>query len=58
MITANQEEIQQNPRSRSAKLRIGIRTEAESLAADMKLFSLAEIARFEGNKMTVFVHLI
>ncbi|EJF75696.1 16S rRNA (cytosine(1402)-N(4))-methyltransferase RsmH [Bartonella alsatica] len=50
IITANKEEVQQNPRSRSARLRIGVRTEAESLAADMKLFSLAEIASFEGNK--------
>ncbi|GAA5094736.1 16S rRNA (cytosine(1402)-N(4))-methyltransferase RsmH [Bartonella acomydis] len=50
VITANQEELQQNSRSRSARLRIGVRTQAESLAADMKLFSFAEIARFEGCK--------
>ncbi len=49
-ITATKEELQQNPRSRSARLRIGIRTEAESLASDMKLFDLAEIASFEGGK--------
>lgn len=50
VITANKEELQTNPRSRSAKLRIGIRTQAASLAADMKLFGLAEIASFEGGK--------
>ncbi|WP_208435918.1 16S rRNA (cytosine(1402)-N(4))-methyltransferase RsmH [Bartonella phoceensis] len=50
VITANKEEIQKNPRSRSARLRVGVRTEAESLAADMKLFALAEIASFEGSK--------
>ncbi len=49
-VTATKEELQQNPRSRSARLRIGIRTEAESLASDMKLFDLAEIASFEGGK--------
>ncbi|GAA5106506.1 16S rRNA (cytosine(1402)-N(4))-methyltransferase RsmH [Bartonella jaculi] len=49
-ITASEEELQQNPRSRSARLRIGVRTEAESLAADIKLFGLAEIASFEGGK--------
>ncbi|USP01555.1 16S rRNA (cytosine(1402)-N(4))-methyltransferase RsmH [Bartonella taylorii] len=49
-ITATKEELQQNPRSRSARLRIGIRTEAESLVSDMKLFDLAEIASFEGGK--------
>ncbi|PIT69828.1 16S rRNA (cytosine(1402)-N(4))-methyltransferase RsmH [Bartonella tribocorum] len=49
-ITANKEELQQNPRSRSARLRIGVRTDAEALAEDMKLFGLAEIASFEGGK--------
>ncbi|MBB6159231.1 16S rRNA (cytosine1402-N4)-methyltransferase [Bartonella doshiae] len=49
-VTATKEELQQNPRSRSARLRIGIRTEVESHAADMKLFGLAEIASFEGCK--------
>ncbi|WP_455481623.1 16S rRNA (cytosine(1402)-N(4))-methyltransferase RsmH [Bartonella sp. B35(2025)] len=49
-ITANKEELQQNPRARSARLRIGVRTEADSLAADMKLFGLEEIASFEGSK--------
>ncbi|WP_354189211.1 16S rRNA (cytosine(1402)-N(4))-methyltransferase RsmH [Bartonella silvatica] len=50
VITANEEEIQKNPRSRSAKLRVGIRTDAESSSADMKLFGLAEISSFEGSK--------
>ncbi|WP_375644291.1 MULTISPECIES: 16S rRNA (cytosine(1402)-N(4))-methyltransferase RsmH [unclassified Bartonella] len=49
-ITATKEELLKNPRSRSARLRIGVRTEAEALAADMKLFGLAEIASFEGGK--------
>ncbi|WP_019222412.1 16S rRNA (cytosine(1402)-N(4))-methyltransferase RsmH [Bartonella rattaustraliani] len=49
-ITASEEELQHNPRSRSARLRIGVRTKADSLAADMELFGLAEIARFEGRK--------
>ncbi|WP_317993492.1 16S rRNA (cytosine(1402)-N(4))-methyltransferase RsmH [Bartonella gliris] len=49
-ITASKEEVQQNPRSRSARLRIGVRTEADSLIVDMKLFGLAEIASFEGSK--------
>ncbi|WP_208439102.1 16S rRNA (cytosine(1402)-N(4))-methyltransferase RsmH [Bartonella quintana] len=49
-ITASKEELQQNPRSRSARLRIGIRTEAECLAKDIKLFDFAEIASFEGSK--------
>ncbi|WP_375627059.1 16S rRNA (cytosine(1402)-N(4))-methyltransferase RsmH [Bartonella sp. PS17NMGDW] len=49
-ITASEEELQQNPRSRSARLRVGVRTKAEALAADMKLFGLAEIASFEGGK--------
>ncbi|CAK01938.1 16S rRNA (cytosine(1402)-N(4))-methyltransferase RsmH [Bartonella tribocorum] len=49
-ITANKEELQQNPRSRSARLRMGVRTNAEALAEDMKLFGLAEIASFEGGK--------
>ncbi|EJF83024.1 16S rRNA (cytosine(1402)-N(4))-methyltransferase RsmH [Bartonella rattimassiliensis] len=49
-ITATEEELQKNPRARSARLRIGVRTEAEALAADMKLFGLAEIASFEGSK--------
>ncbi|QEE12479.1 16S rRNA (cytosine(1402)-N(4))-methyltransferase RsmH [Bartonella krasnovii] len=49
-ITANKEELQQNPRSRSARLRMGVRTDAEALGEDMKLFGLAEIAGFEGGK--------
>ncbi|ATP12622.1 ribosomal RNA small subunit methyltransferase H [Bartonella henselae] len=49
-ITANKEELERNPRSRSARLRIGVRTEAECLFADMKLFGLAKIASFEGGK--------
>ncbi|MDD9332823.1 MAG: 16S rRNA (cytosine(1402)-N(4))-methyltransferase, partial [Bartonella sp.] len=48
--TATQEELQKNPRARSARLRIGVRTQEATIAADMKLFGLAEIARFEGSK--------
>ncbi|WP_455478174.1 16S rRNA (cytosine(1402)-N(4))-methyltransferase RsmH [Bartonella sp. B10] len=49
-VTANQEELQRNPRARSARLRVGVRTEVNSLAADMKLFGLTDIASFEGSK--------
>ncbi|WP_455476520.1 16S rRNA (cytosine(1402)-N(4))-methyltransferase RsmH [Bartonella sp. B17] len=49
-ITASKEELAQNPRARSARLRIGVRTKADNLAADMKLFGLSEIACFEGSK--------
>lgn len=49
-ITANEEELEHNPRSRSARLRMGVRIDAEALAEDMKLFGLAEIASFEGGK--------
>ncbi|UTO29412.1 16S rRNA (cytosine(1402)-N(4))-methyltransferase RsmH [Bartonella harrusi] len=49
-ITASEEELQKNPRSRSARLRIGVRTKADSLAEDMNLFGMVEIARFEGGK--------
>ncbi|OPB31313.1 16S rRNA (cytosine(1402)-N(4))-methyltransferase RsmH [Bartonella sp. AR 15-3] len=48
--TATQEELQKNPRARSARLRIGVRTQEAAIAADMKLFGLAEIAHFEGSK--------
>lgn len=48
--TASEEELQQNPRARSAKLRVGVRTHEDIIAADMKLFGLAEITRFEGSK--------
>ncbi|AGF74724.1 S-adenosyl-methyltransferase [Bartonella australis AUST/NH1] len=47
---ANEEELRQNPRARSARLRVGVRTEKEAVVADMKLFDLAEIASFEGSK--------
>ncbi|MCZ2328674.1 16S rRNA (cytosine(1402)-N(4))-methyltransferase RsmH [Bartonella sp. F02] len=47
---ADKEELQKNSRARSARLRVGIRTQADVIAEDMKLFGLAEIADFEGNK--------
>ncbi|WP_442879235.1 16S rRNA (cytosine(1402)-N(4))-methyltransferase RsmH [Bartonella sp. CB74] len=49
-VTASEEELQRNPRARSAKLRVGVRTEAECFAADMKLFGLSEVVSFEGRK--------
>ncbi|WP_332066027.1 16S rRNA (cytosine(1402)-N(4))-methyltransferase RsmH [Bartonella sp. CB189] len=49
-ITANEEEVKKNPRARSARLRIGIRTETDSLSEDMKLFGLTKIVNFEGKK--------
>ncbi|WP_455478992.1 16S rRNA (cytosine(1402)-N(4))-methyltransferase RsmH [Bartonella sp. B23] len=49
-ITASEEELRQNPRSRSARLRIGVRTKADSCMADMKLFGMAEIPSFESGK--------
>ncbi|ATO57064.1 16S rRNA (cytosine1402-N4)-methyltransferase [Bartonella sp. 1-1C] len=48
--TPTQEELQHNPRARSARLRMGVRTQEVAIAADMKLFGLAEIVRFEGSK--------
>ncbi|KEG16974.1 16S rRNA (cytosine(1402)-N(4))-methyltransferase RsmH [Bartonella bacilliformis] len=48
--TASEEELQKNPRARSARLRIGIRTQVDAMEADMKLFGLKEIASFESNK--------
>ncbi len=49
-ITANEEEVHKNPRARSARLRVGIRTETDSLPTDMELFSLAGIVNFESRK--------
>ncbi|WP_455476697.1 16S rRNA (cytosine(1402)-N(4))-methyltransferase RsmH [Bartonella sp. B41] len=49
-ITANEDELRQNPRARSARLRVGIRTEVDSSDEDMKLFGLAEIAHFGDKK--------
>ncbi|ENN90880.1 S-adenosyl-methyltransferase [Bartonella schoenbuchensis m07a] len=55
--TANEEEVQKNPRARSAKLRVGIRTQEDVIRtqedvikADMELFGLAEITSFKGSK--------
>ncbi|MCZ2204068.1 16S rRNA (cytosine(1402)-N(4))-methyltransferase RsmH [Bartonella sp. A05] len=48
--TASEEELKKNPRARSAKLRVGVRTHEDIITADMKLFSFAKIARFEGSK--------
>ncbi|WP_336276525.1 16S rRNA (cytosine(1402)-N(4))-methyltransferase RsmH [Bartonella sp. CB178] len=47
-VTADKEELEKNPRSRSARLRIGVRTKQDNPVADMKLFGLAEMTGFEG----------
>lgn len=52
-VTATEEEAERNPRSRSAKLRAGIRTEAAAEPADMSIFdlpNLADIARLGAGK--------
>ncbi|ENN91205.1 S-adenosyl-methyltransferase [Bartonella bovis 91-4] len=48
--TANEEELQKNPRARSAKLRVGVRTQEDAIETDIELFSLAEITSFKGSK--------
>lgn len=52
-VTATGEEVERNPRSRSAKLRAGIRSRAAAEAADMSIFdlpNLADIARLGAGK--------
>lgn len=49
-ITADQAEIEQNPRARSARLRIGVRTDAPVTPIDETLFGLPDLARFNGNR--------
>lgn len=47
-ITATNEELEQNPRSRSAKLRVGIRTSAPAFPPDPKLFGLPQLVNVQG----------
>ncbi|ALE03612.1 16S rRNA (cytosine(1402)-N(4))-methyltransferase RsmH [Bartonella ancashensis] len=49
-ITATEEELQRNPRARSARLRIGVRTQADIMQTDVELLGLEKIARSEGSK--------
>lgn len=46
--TAKEDEITENPRARSAKLRAGIRTSYPAYSADMSLFQLPDLASFVG----------
>ncbi len=49
-VTADEKELQFNPRSRSARLRLGIRTEADVTPLDKTIFGLPELARFNGTR--------
>jgi 16S rRNA (cytosine1402-N4)-methyltransferase len=44
MISASEAEAEINPRARSAKLRMGVRTTAAAGAADMSIFALPDLA--------------
>ena len=49
-VTADEQEVQSNPRARSARLRIGVRTGAEPTFFDEALFGLPDISGFGGNR--------
>lgn len=49
-ITADEAELERNPRARSARLRIGVRTDAPATPIDLTLFGLPDLARFNGNR--------
>lgn len=49
-LTANEQEVLLNPRARSARLRIGVRTGAQATSFDETLFGLAKISDFDGNR--------
>lgn len=49
-IVADEGELQANPRARSARLRIGMRTKSPPMTEDMTLFGLPDITRFNGNR--------
>lgn len=49
-ITASEAETAQNPRSRSAKLRAGTRTEAPAMPADASLADLARLPDLQGRR--------
>lgn len=46
-VTASETELEENPRSRSAKLRTGIRTDAAARAMDVALFGLPRLTPLE-----------
>lgn len=48
--SADDAELQINPRSRSARLRVGVRTDAPPMVEDMAIFGLADIVEFDGSK--------
>ncbi|MEM7465030.1 MAG: 16S rRNA (cytosine(1402)-N(4))-methyltransferase RsmH [Pseudomonadota bacterium] len=47
VMTATDTEIEQNPRSRSAKLRYGIRTESPALDEDLSIFGLPNLVELD-----------
>lgn len=47
-VTADEEELQNNPRSRSARLRVGVRTDVPAMDDDLTIFGLPSISRFNG----------
>lgn len=47
-ITADEAELEFNPRSRSARFRFGIRTDADIAPLDKSIFGLPELARFNA----------
>lgn len=49
-ITADEAELKRNPRARSARLRLGVRTDAPATPIDAALFGLPDLARFNGNR--------
>lgn len=49
-VTADEQEVKSNPRARSARLRIGVRTDAEPTFFDETLFGLPDISRIGGNR--------
>ncbi len=47
MVAASDEEAEINPRARSAKLRVGVRTEAPAEQADDAMFDLPALASID-----------
>lgn len=47
---ADEQELQENPRSRSARLRVGVRTHSPAMNEDMAMFGLADLVHFEGGR--------
>jgi 16S rRNA (cytosine1402-N4)-methyltransferase len=48
LVTPGDEELSDNPRARSAKLRSGQRTEAQAQRADMSVFGLPDLAELDA----------